>query len=305
MPRRPSGPLGRLEATWGLLLAGPYILGLLVFVAGPIISTWFMAFLQWDGITAPRWHGMGNFDRLVHDGLFWRALWNTVYFTAASAPLGVALSLMLALLANVPMRGITIFRAACFLPVVTSLVAVSLVWTWFYDPQIGVLNYAIERAFALVGLAPPEPIRWLNDPRTAMPAVIIMSVWKGLGYNMVIFLAALQGVPKSLQEAAVLDGAGPVSRFRHVTLPIISPITFFVVIITTIGGLQVFDQVYVMTRDGRPANSTMTLVYYLYKSGFENLEMGYAATIGAALFLLVMAVTLAQLWGQRRWVHVT
>lgn len=296
------GPLTRLEQRWGLLLAAPYIFGLLTFVVGPVAFTWILSFCQWNGITSPKFVGLGNWSTLLGDGLFWKAFWNTVYFVGVSVPAGVGLSLLLALLVNQKVPGIYVFRTIYFLPVVTSFVAVSLVWTWFYDPNIGILNYLIGEACGLVGLAPPS-IPWLSDPSTAMLAIIVMSVWKGLGYNMVIFLAALQEVPKALQEAAVLDGAGPLQRFLHVTLPTISPITFFVVVITLISGFQVFDQVYIMARDGRPADSTLTLVYYLYKNGFEFLRMGYAATVGTALFLIIFLVTLVQLWGQRHWVH--
>ncbi|MEQ8821138.1 MAG: sugar ABC transporter permease [Sumerlaeia bacterium] len=301
-PRR-RGPLERLERTWGLILAGPYIFGLLFFVAGPVVFTWVLSLCEWNGVTAPEFKGLGNWTRLLTDGLFWKASANTAYFVALSVPLGVVLSLLLAILVNQKLPGIKVFRTLYFLPVVTSFVAVSLVWTWFYDPNIGVLNYLISQTFKFVGLTPPEPVKWLNDPRTAMLAIIIMSVWKGLGYNMVIFLAALQEVPVSLNEAATLDGAGRFQRFLHVTLPTISPITFFVIVITLISGFQVFDQVYIMARDGRPADSTLTLVYYLYRNGFEYLQMGYATTIGTALFVIIFAVTLIQIWAQRVWVH--
>ncbi|MBI1290843.1 ABC transporter permease subunit [bacterium] len=298
-----EGPLARTDRLWGLLLSAPYIFGLVVFALGPIVFSWSMCFFAWDNITPPRFVGLDNWTRLFGDALFRKACWNTLYFVLGSVPLGVALSLLLAVLVNRQVKGIGVFRMLYFTPVVTSTVAVALVWTWFYDSNYGVLNYLLDQGARLLGLDPPKPMAWLNNPTTAMPAIIAMSVWKGLGYNMVIFLAALQGVPKHLYEAAELDGASSVGRFLHVTLPSISPVTFFVVIVSLASGFQVFDQVYIMAREGRPADSTLTIVYYLYRHAFQYLEMGYASTIGTALFAIILAVTLVQLYGQKRWVH--
>lgn len=301
--RAMDGPLAREERRWGLILCAPWIAGLVIFAAGPILFSWALTLFQWDNLTPPRFIGADNWRRLFTDPLFWQATRNTIYFTALSVPSGVILSLLLAMLVNRPLRGMRAFRTMLFVPVVTSVVAVALVWTWFYDPNYGLLNFALERGAALLGMPPPRPIAWLNNPSTAMPAIVAMSVWKGLGYNMVIFLAALQGVPRYLYEAAEIDGAGPVRRFFHVTLPTISPITFFVVVISMISSFQVFDQVYIMARDGRPANSTLTIVYYLYKNAFQFLDMGYSSAIGSALFVMIFGVTLAQLALQKRWVH--
>lgn len=301
--RHPTSALTRLERTWGLLLAGPYIFGLLVFAAGPILFSWAITLFHWDNVGAPSFAGVGNWTRLAGDADFWRAVGNTLYFVAGSVPIGVALSLLLAIAIDRPLYGIGVIRTCVFLPVITSTVAVALVWTWFYDPNFGILNYLISLAADALGLGPVKPIEWLNNPSTAMGAIIAMSIWKSLGYNMVIFLAALQGVPRHLYEAAELDGAGPVGRFLHVTLPSISPITFFVVVVSLIGSFQVFDQVYIMAREGRPAGSTMTIVYYLYKHAFDRGEMGYASTIGTFLFALILVVTGIQLALQKRWVH--
>ncbi|MDK2971453.1 MAG: multiple sugar transport system permease protein [Candidatus Sumerlaeota bacterium] len=303
VPGRRRGSLARTERFWGLLLSSPYILGLLFFAAGPILFSWIIGFFEWDSLTPPRFVALANWQRLFTDPLFHKALFNTLYFVLGSVPPGVLLSLLLAMAVNRGIKGITIFRTIYFTPVVTSVVAVALVWTWIYDTNVGILNLLIERTFKLFGARPPEPIAWLNDPRFAMPAIIAMSIWKGLGYNMVIFLAALQDVPTQLYEAAELDGAGRLGKFRHVTLPMISPVTFFVLAVSLIGAFQVFDQIYIMAKDGRPANSTLTIVYHLYNHAFRYLEMGYASTIGAALFLMIFAVTLFQLWAQKRWVH--
>lgn len=302
MPLNQSN-IHRSQRHWALLLLFPYLFGLIVLQTGPIVSTWVISLCQWDIVTPPKWIGLGNYTRLLHDVIFYKALLNTLYYTGVSVPLGVALSLGLAMLINRPLRGMFIFRTIYFLPVVTSTVAVALVWAWVYDPNFGILNFAIDKASRFVGLGPAAPMPWLGSPRTAMLSIIIMSVWKGLGYNMVIFLAALQDVPQQLREAAQLDGASRWQQFRHVVLPIISPVTLFVVIISLIGAFQVFDQMFIMTREGRPANSTLTIIYYLYNNAFRFLEMGYAAALGTVLFGLIMAVTAFQLVAQKRWVH--
>jgi multiple sugar transport system permease protein len=273
-----------------------------LFSLGPITTALGLAFYQWDNLTPPRFVGLANWDQLFHDELFWKALRNTLFYVVGSVPTGVILALGLALIVNARLPGIGLFRTVYFTPVVTSTVAVALVWTWVYDSNYGLLNYVIEQIGKLVGLK-IKPIAWLNDPRTAMPAIIAMSVWKGLGYNMIIFLAALQNVPRELYEAAAIDGANRFRQFWHVTLPSISPVMFFVVVTSLIGAFQVFDQVYIMARDGRPANSTLTLVYYLYNHAFRYLNMGYACTIGMALFVLIGAVTGIQLVLQKKWVH--
>jgi multiple sugar transport system permease protein len=291
------------EKRWGIILCLPYLIGLCFFAAGPIFFSWIINFFRWDNISTPQFIGLGNWQRLLNDELFWTCCWNTFYFVIGVVPIGVFLSLMLALLVNRSLKGMGIFRTLYFTPVITSTAAVALVWAWFYDPNFGVLNFLLDAGARLLGLEPPDPIAWLNSPSTAMPAIIVMSIWKGLGYNMVIFLAALQNVPRQLYEAADIDGAGPISKFRHVTLPVISPVTFFVIIVSLIGAFQVFDQVYMMARDGRPANSTLTIVYYIYKNAFQFLEMGYASAVGTALFFVIFAVTLVQLWFQKKWVN--
>lgn len=291
----------KVERFWGLLLCTPYMVGLLVFAVGPILFSLMLGFFEWNSIGTPKFVGLQNWQRLFTDPLFRKAFFNTVFFVVGTVPTGVFLSLVLAVLLLTPKRLQSFYRSVYFLPVVTSNVAIALVWSWFYDSNYGVLNYVIESCFKLVGATPPDPVAWLNDPRTALPAIMVMTVWKGLGYNMVIFLAALQGVPKSLYEAAEIDGANVVQKFFYITVPSIAPVIFFVVVISTITGFQVFEQVYIMARDGRPADSTMTIVYYLYKSAFTNGEMGYASTIGTMLFLIIFVVIVAQLYIQRLW----
>jgi multiple sugar transport system permease protein len=291
------------EWLWSALLLGPYLVGLLLLQVGPIISSILISFCHWDNITPPVWAGFANYQTLARDPLFWKALWNTFYFAAVFVPLSIALALALALLVNRPLRSIALYRTAIFLPVVTSTVAVSLIWMWIYDRNYGLLNYGIQSVVTLLGFKAPPPVPWLSSPSTAMFSIILMSVWKSVGYNMVILLAGLQGIPRHLYEAAELDGAGPVRRGLHVTLPLLSPVIFFVAIISIIGAFQVFDQVYVMAQDGRPANSTLTLVYYLYRHAFQYLEMGSASAVGAVLFAIILLITGVQLWLQKFWVH--
>jgi multiple sugar transport system permease protein len=238
--------------------------------------------------------GLSNYVRLFTTPLVWQIFGNTLYYTAVIVPVGAALALGLALALNRGLRGIVVLRSLYFLPVISSTVAVSLVWGWLYNQQFGLINYLLS----LVGITGPA---WLADTTTAMPSIIIMSIWKGLGYNMVIFLAGLQGIPQELYEAAKIDGAGAWARFRYVTWPLVSPTTFFVVVLSTIAAFQVFDQTYVMTAGG-PAYSTTTLALFIYQNAFQWFHMGYAAALSYVLFLAVAAVTLIQFRAQGRFV---
>jgi len=212
-----------------------------------------------------------------------------------AVPASVLAALALALLANTTLRGITFFRTVYFLPVVSSMIAVALVWSWMFNPRYGLLNTLLHSLFGIQGPA------WLDDTSWALPAMVIVTVWKGLGYSMVIFLAGLQNIPVDLYHAATLDGAGAWARFRHVTLPLLSPTTFFVLVITLINAFQVFEQTYVLTKGG-PANSTVTLSYYVYQNAFQFFHMGLAAAVSYVLFALLFGVTLLQFRLQRRWV---
>jgi multiple sugar transport system permease protein len=272
----------------------PTFVGLILFSLGAIIFSVGISFTDWDILQPPHWVGLSNYVRLFTTPLNWQVFGNTLYYTAVIVPLGTALALGLALALNRGLRGIVILRGLYFLPVISSTVAVSLVWSWLYNQQFGLINYLLS----LVGIAGPA---WLADTRTAMPAVIIMSIWKGLGYNMVIFLAGLQGIPQELYEAAKIDGAGAWAQFRYVTLPLVSPTTFFVVVLSTIAAFQVFDQTYVMTGGG-PAYSTTTLALFIYQNAFQWFHMGYAAALSYVLFAAVAVVTLLQFRAQGRFV---
>jgi multiple sugar transport system permease protein len=219
---------------------------------------------------------------------------NTLYYTFGLVPLNLVVSLGLAVWLNARLRGLTLYRMAFFLPVVTVTVAVALIWRWMYEPRAGIVDAALRA----VGLPGPA---WLGDTHWAMPAIILMSVWKGFGYNMVLFLAGLQGIPASIYEAAMIDGANAWQRFWRITLPLLSPVIFLAVVLTVISSFQVFDQALVMTNGG-PANATNTIVLYIYQNGFQFFRMGYASAIAWVLFVVIFIFTLFQMRLQGRWV---
>lgn len=283
------------EGLAGALFLLPNIIGFLAFTALPVGFAFVMAFYDWDLLLGAEFVGLENFRELVvEDDVFRETLLNTFVFAIATVALSVVVGLAVALLVNQGLRGIVVFRSIFLLPFVTITVALSLVWKWLYLPDVGLINTAL----GWVGIDGPN---WLTSRTWAMPALILMSVWKGFGYNMVLFLAGLQNVPEQLYDAAKVDGAGPWRRFRDVTLPMLSPTTFFVVVISIIGSFQVFDQALVMTAGG-PGKATTTLVLYIYQQGFQSFHMGYAAAIAWALFAIVFVFTLFQFRVQRRWV---
>jgi multiple sugar transport system permease protein len=273
----------------------PSLLGFVIFTAFPVLAAIGLAFYDYDLLLGREFNGLDNFRDLLHDDVFRAALLNTLYFTAAFVPLSVALGLGAALLVNRGLRGITLFRTIFLLPYVTVTVAVALVWRWIYRPEVGLMNTVL----GWVGIDGPS---WLTSRTWAMPGLIIMSVWKHFGYNMVIFLAGLTAIPQHLYDAAKVDGANAWQRFVHITLPMLSPTTLFVMVISIISSFQVFDQALVMTNGG-PGTSTTTLVLDIYKAGFQSYKMGYASAIALVLFVIVAIVTAIQFWLQRRWVY--
>jgi multiple sugar transport system permease protein len=278
----------------GLFLL-PNLIGFLIFTAIPVGAAFVLAFYDYDLLLGASWAGLENFrEMFTVDRVFRAALFNTVYFTAVSVPLSVVLGLATAILVNQALRGVVIFRSIFLLPYVTVTVALSLVWKWLYLPDIGLINSVL----GAVGIDGPA---WLTSQIWAMPALILMSVWKGFGYNMVIFLAGLQGIPDHLYDAAKVDGATAWRRFLNVTLPLLSPTTFFVVVISVISSFQVFDQALIMTNGG-PGTATTTLVLYIYQKGFQSFDMGYAAAVALVLFAVIFVFTVVQFLFQRRWV---
>ena len=294
-PQRMS--LGRRETIAGYLFLLPNLLGFVIFTALAVVASAVISLTSWDLLSDPEFIGLQNYiDLLTHDPLFRTVLWNTFYFTVVSVPASTVIALGLALMFNTGLRAIPLFRTMYFLPVITATVVVALVWRWFFNPDFGILNYALFR------LGIDSPPNWLSTRTWAMPSVIILSVWKQVGYNMVIFLAGLQAIPTTLYEAASIDGAGRWQRFRNITLPLLTPTTFFVLIISIIGSLQVFDAVLVLTGGG-PANATRTIVFHIWEEAFVFLEMGYAAAVAWMLFIMVFLVTALQWKLQKRWVH--
>jgi ABC-type sugar transport system permease subunit len=258
------------------------------FVVFPIGYSFYLSLQSWDLIRpAPLFVGFDNYRRLLSAPDIHQALINTVLYAAGTVPLSAVLGLAVALLLNRPLRARGLFRTAFFAPTVTSTVAMSAVWLWIYDPQVGLMN-AFLRAFGLPALG------WLNDPRTALLALVIMSTWNGLGYDMVLFLGGLQGIPPELEDAAAIDGATRAQTFWRVTLPLLAPTTLFVLIITTVSAIQVFTQVSVMTQGG-PAGATNVLVFSLYQHAFQTFEMGYASALAWIVFLILLVLTAAQM----------
>lgn len=297
-----SGPVSRTRSRralrrtlQGWLFIGPLILGILAFQFIPILVSLFASFTDWTGLTRPDFVGLENYITMItEDPFFAITLRNTVLFTLGTIPLTIGLALVLSVLCNQRVKGIAIFRTAYFVPYITNVVAISLVWFWFYQPRDGVLDGLLS----VVGINGPA---WLTDVHWALPAVILVSVWQGVGYPMVILLAGLQGIPSTFHEAATIDGASAWQRFWRVTMPLLTPTLFFLIITQFIASFQVFGIIFVMTQGG-PANATNVYIYYLYQNAFSFSKMGYASAMAWVLFAIIAAVTVLQWRLQRLWV---
>jgi multiple sugar transport system permease protein len=276
----------RAEQRSGWLLAAPYVAFLLAFAAYPIVFALVLVFLRWDLVTAPSFAGLDNVRLLAVDGRFWRAVGNTFVFLAIHVPLQIVTALALALALNRPLVLRAFWRAAFFLPVVISGAVVAILWNSLYATDVGLINRLLLR----LGLT---PVPWLTDPSTAMPAIAVMVTWKNVGFYVIIYLAGLQYIPRSCQEAIAIEGASAWQRFRHLTLPLLLPQTVLVVTLSTINGFQLFIEPYVMTGGG-PLRRTYSIVLYLYTNAFSYQKMGYAATIGVALALMIGAIVALQ-----------
>ena len=267
-------------------MASPYVVFFALFVAYPLCFAFGLVFYRWDMIQPARFVGLDNFAILIGDSLFWQALWNTVKFLTVHISLQIVVALGLAILLNrkIALRGP--FRAAFFLPVVVSGVVVTIIWKQIYDTDTGLLNQMVAGA----GFS---PVAWLTDPSIAMPAIAVMATWKNVGFYIVLFLAGLQNIPQTLYQAADVEGASGAEKFRGITLPMLSPVIFLVLVLSTINGFKLFVEPYVMTGGG-PDNSTLSMVHYLYKQAFDYQHMGYSATLGFALALIILLVVLVQ-----------
>lgn len=270
-----------------LIFLLPALLGTLIFIVIPVICSFGLSFVQWDLLNPIKFVGFENYREIFHDGLFYKILGNTIVFALSTSFLGVIIPLVLASILNTKIRGSEFFKGAYFLPFITPMVVVGVVWAWIFDPNIGLLNQMLHLH-----------LNWLYDSKLAMPALIVVSVWKLIGYNMIIFLSSLSAISQSLFEAAKIDGANSFQIFKNVTIPMLSPTIFFVVIITAISSFQVFDLIYLMTQGG-PFDSTNVLVYAIYKNAFEYFNVGKASAIAYVLFVIILVLTLIQ-WSLRK-----
>ncbi len=292
---RPISPSARREERVFYLFILPWLIGLVVFNAGPILGILGLSFTDWSlSIENLKFVGLGNYATLFRDQTFWISVGNTFYIVAGRVIFGTIFALFLAILLNQKVPGIPFFRAVYYLPSVTAGVAVALVWVWIFNPQVGILNHALR----VIGIKGPT---WIHSTAWVKPSLIIMSMF-AVGPNMIILLAGLQGIPKELYEAAEIDGAGNWAKFRSVTLPMLSPVLFFVVVISVVASFQNFTEIRVMTLGG-PGESSNVLIWYLWENAFVYLKMGLAAAVAWIMFLILMALTGLQFRLGRRWVY--
>lgn len=272
-------------AGWIFIL--PAILGTVIFIFIPVVCSFGLSFTEWDLLNPIKFVGFSNYIELFNSEIFYKIFLNTVVFALSVSVAGVIIPLVLASILNSKIRGSEFFKSAYFLPFITPMIVIGIVWAWIFDPNIGLLNQVLHLH-----------INWLYDSKFAMPALIIVSVWKLIGYNMIIFLSALSSISQNLFEAAKIDGANSFQIFKNVTIPVLSPTIFFVVIITAISSFQVFDLIYLMTQGG-PFDSTNVLVYAIYKEAFEYFNIGRASAIAYVLFAVILVLTLIQ-WNLRK-----
>jgi multiple sugar transport system permease protein len=298
-PRGPRGvrhTLRQMRREWNAYaFLTPAMIVFSVFTAFALLFLLYMTFHEWSIIQPQKpYVGLDNYKELVHDERFRRSVINTFYYTGAQVPVTMAIGLGIALLLNQPLRGRWLMRTMFFIPNITPLVVVGIIWKWLYNGDYGLFNYYLLKTHLI-----HDPLLWLSDKNLAMPAVVLMAVWNGVGFAMVVYLAGLQAIPEELYEAAKVDGAGPFQRLRSITLPMLRPSTLFLVVIEIIFSFQVFTQIFVMTSGG-PVDRTTTVVYYVYESAFKFYEMGYASTVAFALFLMLFVFTLMQIRLQRK-----
>lgn len=272
-------------AAWLFIL--PAISGTFIFIIIPVICSFGLSFAKWDLLNPIEFAGLSNYKEIFTEPLFGKIFLNTIVFAVATSFFGVIIPLVLAVILNSKIRGSEFFKTAYFLPFITPMIVIGIVWQWIFDPNIGLLNKFLH-----------VHINWLYDTHWALPALIAVSVWKLIGYNMIIFLSSLSGISNSMFEAAKIDGANPLKTFWYVTIPLMSPTIFFVVIITAISSFQVFDLIYLMTQGG-PLDSTNVLVYAIYKNAFEYFNVGKASAIAYVLFVIILVLTLIQ-WSLRK-----
>lgn len=294
-------PFLKSEGVFGLAMVFPYLIHF-IFIAITFAASLYFSFTNYDLLNPPEWAGAQNYDKMIHEPLFWKSFWNTIYFSVLFVPCQTLLALVLASALNQQLKGLKLFRMAHFLPVISSWAVINYVADAIFNPRFGTANSL------LVQLGLPAQ-KWLNDEHLVIPLLVGVAVWKGVGYMMVIFLAGLQNISGELYEAADIDGAGTFRKFTKITMPLISGTTFLVLILSTISTFQAFEQIYVMTggnydisQMGGPNNASMVLMLYLYREGFSFLNMGYASAIAWSLFLMLLILTGIQLLVQKKWV---
>ena len=278
----------------GYLYILPWLAGLLCFFVGPMLASIGLSFTKYEILTPMEWIGLENYQALFKDPKFYKSLSNTVYYVLGVVPLRIVLGLLLAILLNSKLPGMRLYRTAFYIPSVTAGVAIALLWTWIFEPMYGVLNNIL----AVFGIEGPP---WLGSEAWAMPAMIIMGAWH-TGRSMLVSLAGLQSVPPHLYEVVDLDGGGDWRKFWHITVPLMTPIIFFNIVVETIATFQVFANAFIMTGGG-PNNATLVYILYLYYNAFQFLHMGYASAMAWILFFIIFGLTLFQVWGSRRWVY--
>ncbi|MBB6429125.1 carbohydrate ABC transporter permease [Algisphaera agarilytica] len=275
----------RRRLTSGLLFVSPWVIGALVFSLYPIGMAVYYSFTDYDVLRKPVWVGSMNYREMVVDGVFWRALWNTMVYSLFAVPMSLGLSLVVAVLLNRPILGRSVFRTCYYIPAIVPLVAVGMIWIWLFNGDLGLINHALT----LVGIEGPQ---WTGDPAWTKPMLIMSSVWQ-IGGSMVLFLAGLQDVPRSLYESADIDGAGPFNQFWHITVPVVSPVLYFNLIMGIIAGVQEFVKPFVMMPDGGPDRSALFYAVYIYQNAFQYSNMGYACAMAVVLFLIILGLTWA------------
>src|SRR6478735_1181110 len=284
--------LHRTEHRWAAAFVAAPVIGFLVFTLYPLGYALYASLTRWNGLTAPQFIGLDNYVALLGDEYFRKTLWNTAFYMIG-IPIGLVLALLLAIALNRKIPGQTAFRTIYYVPVISSLAAIAIVWQFAYNGDFGLVNQVLS----WFGIDGPD---WLQNTATVKPAIIIMAVWKGLGYSMLLYLAAIQSVPRSLYEAASLDGANGYHRFRFITLPLVRPVTFFLVVTNVIAGSQIFTEINIMTPTGGPEFSSASIVYYIVRKAFKYQQMGYATAMAVVLGLIVFVVTLIQFRLNRR-----
>ena len=283
------------DGLWGYIFIFPQMVGLICFSLIPLVSAFVISMMNWDGMGTKQFVGLQNFISQLKDEEFHIALVNTIYYTVLSVPTGIILAMLVAVGLN-KVRGKIIYRLIYFMPNITMSVAVAVVFMWLFNADFGLINLYLQEWFGITGPS------WLTDTRFVMPSIALLSVWMGLGGNMVLFLAGLQGISRSYYEAAEIDGASKWQQLRHITIPLLSPTTFFVTIMSVIGSFQVFDQSFVMTSGG-PAKASYTIVYHIYETAFADFTFGKSTAAAVILFVMILTLTLFQMKMSKRWVH--